>query len=143
MSEIRKKLNLKKQELIILNLPSELDAAFAQVENWKKYDQMPEGTHEAVLAFAKDQVELNTAILDVMDKIDENTILWFAYPKKASKRYKSDVTRDRGWEALYPYQYEPVRQISFGEDWSALRFRLLEQIPTRQERMIKEKKDAE
>lgn len=123
MGSIWKKLNLKQQQLVIVRLPSELEPAFAQEHYWTKYDEMPDTEAEAVLAFAKTRDELEILLPAVMAKITPQTILWFAYPKKNSKRYDSDITRDRGWESLEKYHFKPVRQIALDEDWSALRFR--------------------
>ena len=53
----------------------------------------------------------------------EDGLLWFAYPKKSSKKYRSDVGRDDSWQALGDLGFEAVRQIAIDEDWSALRFR--------------------
>jgi hypothetical protein len=49
-------------------------------------------------------------------------IVWFAYPKGTSKRYKSQTDRDNGWNVL-GQGFEPVRMVSIDEDWSAKRFR--------------------
>lgn len=57
-------------------------------------------------------------------------VLWFAYPKGTSKRYKCDFNRDNGWEILGQYGFEPVRMIAIDEYWSALRFRRAEYIKT-------------
>lgn len=123
MGSLRKKLNLKQQQLVIVKLPSELEPVFRREGDWTKYDEMPEGQAEAVLAFAKTQEELQTLIPEVMAQVTPDTILWFAYPKKNSKRYDSDISRDKGWERLEKFHYKPLRQIALDEDWSALRFR--------------------
>ena len=56
--------------------------------------------------------------------------MWFAYPKGTSKRYKSEINRDTGWQALGKSGFEPVRAVAIDEDWSALRFRRVEFIKT-------------
>lgn len=56
--------------------------------------------------------------------------LWFAYPKKSSKKYTSDLSRDAGWEPLGELGFEGVRQVAIDDDWSALRFRHSDDIPT-------------
>jgi hypothetical protein len=48
--------------------------------------------------------------------------LWFAYPKLSGK-IKTDITRDKGWSALAPFDLLPVMQVALDTDWSALRFR--------------------
>jgi hypothetical protein len=74
-----------------------------------------------VFVLARDDIAARAA--DAVDKLADDGVLWFAYPKKTSKRYRSDVTRDVGWGPLDALGYEPVRQIAIDDDWSALRFR--------------------
>lgn len=76
-----------------------------------------------LLIFVVDSKALEAAIESMDGHVDGETILWFAYPKKSSKRYRSDISRDDGWQPLGNLGYEPVRQISIDEDWSALRFK--------------------
>lgn len=59
-----------------------------------------------------------------------DAVIWFAYPKKSSKKYQSNINRDFGWKPLGKYRLEGVRQVAIDEDWSALRFRKLEYIKT-------------
>ena len=54
--------------------------------------------------------------------------LWFAYPKRSGP-VRTDITRDRGWEALVEAGFLGVAQVAIDETWSALRFRRREEIP--------------
>jgi len=49
--------------------------------------------------------------------------VWFAYPKGTSKKCKSQIDRDTGWNMLGHKGFEPVRMVAIDEDWSAKRFR--------------------
>ena len=49
-----------------------------------------------------------------------NPTIWFAYPKGASTKYKSEINRDKGWLSLGNQGFEPVSQVAIDEDWSAL-----------------------
>jgi hypothetical protein len=55
-------------------------------------------------------------------------VVWFAYPKGTSKKYKSEINRDNGWQILGELGFEGVRGVAIDEDWSALRFRRVEFI---------------
>ena len=57
-------------------------------------------------------------------------MVWFAYPKGTSKKYKSEINRDTGWQALGQAGFEPVRAVAIDQDWSAVRFRRVEFIKT-------------
>ena len=63
-----------------------------------------------------------------LHQIMSAAVLWFAYPKKSSKLYRSDINRDAGWDVLGKFGFEPVRQIALNEHWSALRFRVVAEI---------------
>jgi hypothetical protein len=48
--------------------------------------------------------------------------------KKTSKKYKSEINRDDGWQVLGQFGFEPVRMVAIDEDWTAIRFRQAEYI---------------
>jgi hypothetical protein len=51
-------------------------------------------------------------------KAEGDAIVWFAYPKGTSKKYKSQIDRDNGWNMLGHEGFEPVRMVAIDEDWS-------------------------
>jgi hypothetical protein len=57
-------------------------------------------------------------------------VIWFAYPKASSKRYRCEFNRDTGWAAVRAVGFDTVRQVAIDGDWSALRFRRIEYIKT-------------
>jgi len=79
-----------------------------------------------VFVSTKEQVGLASDMLE-SNKANDPTI-WFAYPKGTSKKYKSDINRDKGWSSLGDLGYEPVSQVAIDDDWSALRFRKVSNI---------------
>ncbi len=83
-----------------------------------------------VLVFAYEQAEVAPFIDELLPQLGEDAVVWFAYPKKSSKRYSSDLSRDNGWKPLGNSGFEGVRQIAINEDWSALRFRHVDYIKT-------------
>jgi hypothetical protein len=64
----------------------------------------------------------------IAKKASGDAVVWFAYPKGSSKKYKSEITRDHGWQILGELGFEGVRAIAIDEDWSAIRFRRVEFI---------------
>jgi hypothetical protein len=83
-----------------------------------------------VLAFAMTQKELDTHSKVIATSTVGDAIVWIAYPKKSSKKYRCEFNRDDGWTVLGAAGFEPVRQVAIDEDWSALRFRRGEFIKT-------------
>ena len=83
---------------------------------------------EFVITFAQTQEVLDRAIGDIVPLVKGDALVWFAYPKKSSKRYQCEFDRDNGWTLLGENGFEPVRAVAIDEDWSALRFRKVEYI---------------
>lgn len=130
MSTVFKKLNLKQQkEILVVNAPSsfepELDAlkGVAVIRDPKKADAI-----HFSLVFATKQGEVDSLSKVLASKAEGDAVLWFAYPKGTSKKYKCEFNRDTGWKTLRSLGFDTVRQVAIDEDWSALRFRRLEFI---------------
>lgn len=99
-----------------------------------------EGT-EFVLAFIRSQAEIAQVAQSIASRLEGDTLFWMAYPKKSSKKYDTDISRDEGWEPLGQYQLEPVRQVAIDKDWSALRFRkvaFIKRLKRDQKRLLSE-----
>ena len=128
MLELWKKLNLRDQApVVVLEGPPEFRAAL---------EALPAGTvrEEALpgvvfgIAFATSQAELDRVSRALASAAEGDAVLWFAYPKKSSRRLTCEFDRDNGWYVLGELGWEGVRQVAIDEDWSALRFRRVEFI---------------
>lgn len=134
MTPLFKKLQLPStlDEILVLNEPEgfckELDC-LKGITVKESLIQVSEVDFALVFAIEKKQIE--TRIETIYPKLIGDAILWFAYPKKSSKNYTSEITRDYGWEVLGDYDLEPVRQVSIDSDWTALRFRKVNFIKNR------------
>ena len=126
MTPLFKKLRLPPSldEILILNEPEgfckELDC-LKDVLIKESLIQVSEV--DFALVFVTERKQIENRIETVYPKLVGDAILWFAYPKKSSKKYTTEITRDFGWGVLGDYNLEPVTQISIDEDWTALRFR--------------------
>jgi hypothetical protein len=67
--------------------------------------------------------EVELEIKKIIESFDVDGYLWLCYPKGTSKKYKSDINRDKSWELFKPYDFEAVTIVAIDDDWSALRFR--------------------
>jgi hypothetical protein len=83
------------------------------------------------LAFVTLQSEVDALSPEVASRAKGDAIVWFAYPKGTSKKYKCDFNRDTGWDVLKAAGFDTVRAVAIDEDWSALRFRRNEFIKAR------------
>ncbi len=80
------------------------------------------------LVFATRQVDVDRHVEGLAPRLVGDAVLWFAYPKGTSRRYRCDFNRDTGWAALGAQGFEGVRSAAIDEDWTALRFRRVEYI---------------
>ncbi len=83
-----------------------------------------------VLCFVRAVSDVPAQIQQIVPLLADDAVLWLAYPKKSSKRYRSDLSQMHGWQPLGDLGFEAVRQVSIDGDWSALRFRRTEHIAT-------------
>jgi hypothetical protein len=125
------KLNLKDQaEIIVLNAPASFEPELKSLKSVTVRRDAKGGDIGFSLAFVMTQKEVETLGPQVAKKAKGDAIVWFAYPKGSSKKYKSQINRDNGWAVMGDAGFEPVRMVAIDEDWSALRFRRVEFIKT-------------
>jgi len=132
MPTVFEKLNLKDQkEILVLNAPESFERELSALRGISILrDANAARAIEFSLAFVTKQKEVDTLAKAIGKKTAGDAVVWFAYPKGTSKKYKCEFNRDNGWQALGQAGFEPVRMVAIDEDWSALRFRRVEFIKT-------------
>ena len=125
------KLNLKDQaEIVVLNAPASFEPELKSLKGVTVRRDARGCDIDFSLAFVMTQKEVDTLAPQVAKKAKGDAIVWFAYPKGSSKKYKSQINRDNGWAVMGKAGFEPVRMVAIDEDWSAVRFRRVEFIKT-------------
>jgi len=125
------KLNLKDQtEIVVLNAPGSFEPELKSLKGVAVRRDAKGGDIGFSLAFVTTQKEVDTLGPQVAKKAKGDAVVWFAYPKGSSKKYKSQINRDNGWAVMGKAGFEPVRMVAIDEDWSAVRFRRVEFIKT-------------
>ena len=125
------KLNLKDEaEIVVLNAPASFEPELRSLKGVTVRRDAKGGDIGFSLAFVMTQKEVDTLGPQVAKKAKGDAIVWFAYPKGSSKKYKSQINRDNGWAVMGTAGFEPVRMVAIDEDWSAVRFRRAEFIKT-------------
>jgi hypothetical protein len=124
------KLNLKDQkDIVIENAPASFEPEITSLKGVNVRRSMSDVKQvEFSLTFATKQKEVDSLAKTVGRKAAGDAIVWIAYPKKSSKKYTCEFTRDSGWPSMGEAGFEPVRMVAIDEDWSALRFRRAEFI---------------
>ncbi|MFQ5527378.1 MAG: hypothetical protein ACE5GX_14080 [Thermoanaerobaculia bacterium] len=132
MNAVFRKLQFKDQSSILVSkAPSEFKGALDEMKGLTRIvTRSGKSRHPFVLCFVRNCAELAKAAPSAVASVEDDGLLWFAYPKKSSKRYESDIGRDDSWQPLGDLGYEGVRMIAIDEDWSALRLRRVEFIKT-------------
>ena len=131
MNPIIKKLNYKDQRPVaILGAPETFRSVLDAWRDLSDIDtQLRVGTRYVfVLAFARSVADIRQYAGQLKHQMVEDPVFWMAYPKKSSKKYDSDISRDSGWQAIGDMGMEGVRQVAIDQDWSALRFRPAKKI---------------
>jgi hypothetical protein len=122
MTTLSQKFQLKDgQSLELVNAPAGYDGFLASEEI-----SIAE-TSDAVLLFVNSLAELEQIVPPAFKSVAADTLVWVAYPK-GSSGVKTDVNRDKLWDALKSTGWQPVRQIAVDNVWSALRFRPAEKV---------------
>lgn len=124
MNPILKKMQVKNQtEIHVLNAPDDLDPVFKDFETTIRVQTNTLNKSTSfILGFAKTLKEIEE-IASYSEFLEQEALFWICYPKGSSKKYTCEFNRDNGWAKLGELGFEPVRQIAFDEDWSALRFK--------------------
>ncbi len=130
MTPLFKKLNLGANDtILVLNAPESFNAELAELDGVKVLRKASAKlTATFAIGFAVTQAECDSVSQAFVKACEGDSIVWIAYPKGSSKKYKCDFNRDTGWGVLGNAGFEPVRQVAIDEDWSALRFRRTEHI---------------
>jgi hypothetical protein len=95
--------------------------------------------YDFMIIFVRKASEVEEITPVALHNLAVDGILWFCYPKKTSKKFTSDISRDHGWKALNDLEFFGIRIVSIDEDWSAMRFRNIKYIRSTSERFAVKK----
>lgn len=124
-----KKMNFKGGDITaVINAPQSFEPNIEAMSGLTTFvrDLSLTSSADFILIFCTQQSEIDTIAREANQKLTKDGLLWFAYPKGTSKKYKCDFNRDTGWAILGRLGFEGVRAVAIDEDWSALRFRKVE-----------------
>ena len=133
MSGVFKKLNLgAHQQVVVVNAPTSFEPELASLNAVRILRDLQKiSAVDFVLTFVTKKSEIDSITPKIVQRAHGDAIVWFAYPKGTSKKFKCDFNRDTGWDAMNERGFETVRAVAIDEDWSALRFRRSEFVKSR------------
>ena len=118
-----KKMKLKPgQRAAIINAPSGYVETLQPLPAEVELAEELMGTFDWVQLFVKTQAELEQVIAQVRAALKPAGMLWITFPKGTSK-IQTDLTRDKGWDALQAIDLKWINLISVDETWSAFALR--------------------
>lgn len=141
MKELLKKLNYKGQlRIAVINAEESFYKAVAKELKGTITDNDIDQRcpYEFMILFVKTITDVNQLAPVALHNLTADGVLWFIYPKKSSKKFSSDLERDKGWKALNDAGFYGIRMVAVDEDWSALRFRNAKYIKSKSERFPKQ-----
>lgn len=106
---------------IVLNAPDGYLAKLGSVPIEHELD----GKFDFVHLFVKNKEDVDLMGLKAIEAVKPEGVLWISYPKGSSK-IKTDINRDKGWDAIKAMGFVGVSMISIDQTWSAMRFRPVE-----------------
>ena len=117
---------------MVVNAPEEFRSEIDLIQNSIRIvNFLPKENKDILfLAFVQSEKQIQKIADEIHELAENDQLIWFAYPKKSSKKFKVEINRDNGWQSLGVQEMEGVRAVSIDKDWSAIRFRKVKYIKT-------------
>jgi hypothetical protein len=117
------KLQLEEEKnLLIQGLPSTIEKQFSKLSFSKNVTQLLKIRKiDFALVFALNSNQLRNIFAELCGALHDDTKLWIAYPKQASK-IASDLNREGSWDFMIEQGFETGEKVVLDYVWSAQRF---------------------
>jgi len=120
---LAKKLKLKPgQRAAVLHAPEGYVDSLRPLPEQVALSDRLDGAFDWVQLFVTTQAELERRLPEVLPALKPASMLWIAFPKGTSK-IQTDLTRDKGWDALQQTDLKWVTLVAVNETWSAFGLR--------------------
>lgn len=125
---LAKKLQIKPgHRVLVMNAPDGYLEQLGPLPDGARMAEASERDVDAVQLFVKNVEEVNRLAPVAMGVVKRDGLLWICHPKGTAK-VKTDVSRDKGWDAVNDAGWRVVTLVSIDDTWSALRFRPLDLV---------------
>lgn len=126
---LKERIYLKNEPSLLLDCPSDLLAFITENESLDAniHVQAKETHYNFLMLFVIDKASLAARFPELTKYARQNTVLWIAYPKKTSA-LSADLNMMSSWDELSDFGYCPVASVAIDKDWSAIRFKLCNQV---------------
>jgi hypothetical protein len=131
-STLVKKMKLKAgTRAAVLNAPAGYLKELAPLPAGVEVSEKLQGRFDWIQAFVRTSAELNALGPRLVKALADESLLWISFPKGTSG-IQTDLTRDKGWDALKGVDLRWVTLISVNATWSAFCLRPYKPGETRQ-----------
>ncbi len=122
-SALAKKLKVKaNSRAAVVNAPPGYLEALAPLPAGVELSETLRGTFGWIQAFVRDSAELRRLAPRLVKALADDSLLWISFPKGTSG-IQTDLTRDKGWDALAAVDLKWVTLVSVDDTWSAFALR--------------------
>jgi hypothetical protein len=119
-SALAKKMKLKPGfKAAVINAPEKY---LNELKHDSDISQKLTGKYDWIQVFARNKKELASFVPKAVSALKPDSTLWLSFPKGTSK-IQTDLTRDKGWEALKGLDLKFITLVSVNEMWSAFALR--------------------
>jgi hypothetical protein len=119
-SSLAKKLKLKPgARAAVINAPENF---LDELKHASEISQKLSGKFDWIQVFAKNKKELTSLAPKAIAALKPDSMLWLSFPKGSSK-IQTDLTRDKGWEAINDIDLKFITLVSVNDMWSAFALR--------------------
>jgi hypothetical protein len=122
-TSIAGKLKLKAgQRAAVINAPEGYREELGTLPEGVELHATLDGSFDWVQIFVQNKAELEALLPQVTGALKPESLLWISFPKGSSK-IQTDLTRDKGWDALEQENLKWVNLVSVDQTWSAFSLR--------------------
>ncbi|GAA4752022.1 YdeI/OmpD-associated family protein [Flavisolibacter ginsenosidimutans] len=138
-SSTAQKLKIKEgYTLLTVHAPSDFKTALGELPKDVKLSGKTK-TYNQIHWFVKDKAQVEEEVENIVALLKEGVVCWIYYPKSSSKM-QTDLTRDKGWEALLRHEeLQWISLVSFNETWSVFGMRTKTEADKKKETKPKER----
>ena len=122
-SALVKKMKLKPgQRMALIHPPEDYLAELGLLPPEVELSEQLSGQFDWIQIFVRNKAELEAILPQVIGALKPASLLWISFPKGSSK-IQTDLTRDKGWDALQQTDLKWITLISVNDLWSAFALR--------------------
>ena len=75
------------------------------------------------LVFTDSKEAFLEQMLTLFPRLQDDSIIWVAYPKNTPKAELANLYRDFDWDFLGYYRLKPIRLINLNANWNAIKLK--------------------